>query len=51
MTLAIAQPARAAYTGTKGALHLARAAAVQPITSIVCRNNIIDHQRRRAGRS
>lgn len=51
MTLAIAQPARAAYTGSTGAIHLARSPAVQPVTSIVTRNNIIDHQRRRAGRS
>jgi hypothetical protein len=51
ITLAIAQPARAAYTGSTGAAHAARAAAVQTVTSVVTRNNIFDHQRRRAGRS
>lgn len=51
MTMAIAQPARAQYEGTTGAVHPARAAGVAPVTSIVTRNNIIDHQRRRAGRS
>lgn len=51
VTLAIANPARADYTGSTGAHHAARSAAVLPVTSIVSRNNIIDHQRRRAGRS
>jgi len=51
MTMAIAQPARAAYTGSTGAAHAARAAAMATVTSITTRNNIIDHQRRRAGRS
>lgn len=51
ITLALAQPARAAYDGTHGAHHNARAANVMPITAIQVRNNIIDHQRRRAGRS
>lgn len=51
ITMAIAQPARQAYTGSTGAAHSARGAAVQPVTSIVTRNNIFDHQRRRAGRS
>lgn len=51
ITLAIANPARQGYTGSTGAAHLARAAGVIPVTAIVCRNNIIDHQRRRAGRS
>jgi hypothetical protein len=51
ITLAIAQPARQAYTGRTGASHPARAAAIAPVTSIVTRNNIFDHQRRRAGRS
>lgn len=51
VTLAIAQPARAQYTGSTGAVHAARGAGAAVITSIVTRNNIIDHQRRRAGRS
>lgn len=51
ITLAIAQPARQAYTGDTGASHPARGAATQPVTSITTRNNIIDHQRRRSGRS
>ena len=51
VTLAIANPARQAYTGSTGAAHAARPAGILPITGIVCRNNIIDHQRRRAGRS
>jgi hypothetical protein len=51
ITLAIAQPARKQYTGKTGADHPARVAAVQPVTSIVARNNVIDHQRKRAGRS
>jgi len=51
ITLAIAQPARAEYTGTGGATHPARAAAMAPVTSIVTRNAIFDHQRRRSGRS
>jgi hypothetical protein len=51
ITLAIANPARADYTGSTGAHHVARAAAILPVTSIVTRNTIIDHQRRRAGRS
>jgi hypothetical protein len=51
VTLAIANPARAAYTGSTGAAHAARPAGILPVTGIVTRNNIIDHQRRRAGRS
>lgn len=51
ITMAIAQPARQQYTGKTGAVHAARAAALQPVTSIVTRNNVFDHQRRRAGRS
>lgn len=51
ITLGIGQPARQAYTGKTGAAHVARAAGIAPVTSIVTRNNIIDHQRRRAGRS
>lgn len=51
ITLAIANPARAEYTGTTGAVHLPRSAAILPVTSIVTRNNVFDHQRRRAGRS
>lgn len=52
ITLAIAQPARQLYTGPKTlALHAGRAASAAVVTSIVTRNNIFDHQRRRAGRS
>lgn len=51
ITLALANPARAAYTGSTGAAHAARTAAMLTVTSIVTRNNIFDHQRRRAGRS
>jgi hypothetical protein len=51
ITMAIAQPARQQYTGSTGALHPARAAGAAVVTSIVTRNNIFDHQRRRAGRS
>lgn len=51
MTLAIGQAHRQQYTGTKGAVHPDRPAAVVPVTLILVRNTIIDHQRRRAGRS
>jgi hypothetical protein len=52
ITLGIAQPARQQYTGHNGVIHAARAATIiQPLTGIVARNNIIDHQRKRAGRS
>jgi hypothetical protein len=52
LTLCIMQPARAQYTSTvTGAFHAARSAATQDVTSIVSRNTIIDHQRRRSGRS
>lgn len=47
MTMAIAQPARQAYTGSKGAAHSARAAAAQTVTSIVDRTNAFNSQRRR----
>jgi len=51
ITLAIANPARAQYTGSTGADHPARAASSLPVAAIVTRNNVFDHQRRRAGRS
>lgn len=52
MTMAIAQPARQAYTSNRtNRVFVARAANMQTVTSIVTRNNIVDHQRRRAGRS
>lgn len=51
ITLAIANPARQAYTGDTGANIPARPAGVLPVTGIVTRNGIFDHQRRRAGRS
>jgi hypothetical protein len=50
ITLGIAQPARAAYTGTAGAVHAARAAHVEPVTQLVVRNAFWDTQRRRGGR-
>jgi hypothetical protein len=46
-TWSIAQPARAAYTGRTGTQHPARAAALVPITSWICRDNHWDSQRRR----
>lgn len=51
MTMCIANPARAGYAGHNGVVHAARAATTLDVTAIVCRNNIIDHQRKRAGRS
>lgn len=51
ISLAIAQPARAAYTGSSGTAHLARAAATQLVTQLVVRNGFWDNQRRRGGRS
>jgi len=51
ITLAIGNPARQAYTGSTGAVHPARSATALAVTSVVTRNNIFDHQRRRAGRS
>lgn len=47
ITLALAQPARATYTGTTGTVHPARTAAAQAVTSITVRNAIFDSQRRR----
>jgi hypothetical protein len=51
MGLAIAQPARAAYTGTSGTAHPARAATTQLVTEVIVRNALWDNQRRRGGRS
>lgn len=51
ITLALANPARQAYVGSTGVNHAARVAAMLPVTSIVTRNAVFDHQRRRAGRS
>lgn len=51
LTLTLAQPARASYTGATGTPHAARAASTLDVTAIICRNGIIDHQRKRAGRS
>ena len=51
LTMCIMQPARQAYTGTTGAAHAARAAGTVDVAAIVSRNTIIDHQRRRSGRS
>jgi hypothetical protein len=47
LTLCIAQPARAGYTGRKGAIHLARPANTQTVTAITDRNNLFNSQRRR----
>lgn len=49
-TLSIANPARQAYTGKKGAAHGARAAGITNVTSIVSRNVNLKSQRRRAFR-
>jgi hypothetical protein len=51
LTLCLAQPARQQYTGSTGTVHSARAASTLDVTAIATRNNIIDHQRKRAGRS
>lgn len=51
MTMCIANPARQQYTGSTGTTHAARSATTLDVTAIVARNNIIDHQRKRAGRS
>lgn len=47
MTLSIAQPARQQYVGKTGANHLARAANIVNVTSIVSRINAAGSQRRR----
>lgn len=47
ITMAIGQPARAQYTGTTGTLHPARAATSTQVTSVLCRDNHFDTQRRR----
>jgi hypothetical protein len=46
-TQVLLQPARAAYTGTSGAQHPARAAGSLPLTNMVVRDNHWDSQRRR----
>lgn len=46
-TLVIGQPARAAYVGSTGTSHAARAATSQPVTSLLVRDNHWDSQRRR----
>lgn len=51
ITLAIGQFQRDAYDGPNGVHHDARGDNTVTVTSIVTRNNVIDHQRRRAGRS
>jgi len=48
LTLCLARPARAAYTGKTGTAHAARPAGTLPITAIVAENNVWDTQRRRA---
>ncbi len=47
ITMAIGQPARAAYTGSTGTFHAARVAQSTPVTSVLCRDNHFDSQRRR----
>lgn len=47
LTFALALPARAAYTGSTGTQHPARAARTQQITQQVVRDNHFDSQRRR----
>jgi hypothetical protein len=47
LVLVIGQPARAAYTGSTGALHPARVAGSTPITSAATRDDHWDSQRRR----
>lgn len=51
ITMCLANPARQQYTGSTGTVHAARSATTVDVTAIVARNNIIDHQRKRAGRS
>lgn len=51
IALGIGNPERNLYTGTTGAVHAHRPSGIVPVTSITVRNAIIDHQRRRAGRS
>lgn len=46
-TMVIAQPARAAYTGSTGTLHPARAAGSVPVTALLCRDNHWDSMRKR----
>jgi hypothetical protein len=47
LTLALGQPARAAYVGSTGTSHPARIAQSTPVTALVVRNNTWDSQRRR----
>jgi hypothetical protein len=51
MTLCIAQPHREQYTGSTGTNHAERPASTLDVTAITARNNVLDHQRKRAGRS
>lgn len=52
ITLALANPERNQYVSPiTGANHLHRDAVMKAITEVKCRNAIIDHQRKRAGRS
>lgn len=48
LTLVLAHPARAAYTGKTGTAHPARGAGVVPVTGIFVENVVWDTQRRRA---
>jgi hypothetical protein len=47
MTWSLAQPARAAYTGSTGTAHPARSAGTVPLTSWATKDNHWDSQRRR----
>lgn len=51
ITLGVGNPERLAYTSANGTAHAHRPSGIVPVTSVVVRNTIIDHQRRRAGRS
>jgi hypothetical protein len=46
-TMVIGQKARAAYIGSTGTAHPARAATSTPVVSLSCRNNTWDSQRKR----
>jgi hypothetical protein len=48
VTLAIANPARAAYAGRRGRAIPARAAGIVPVTSVLARLTALTSQRRRS---
>jgi hypothetical protein len=51
MTLCLAHPARAGYTGETGTVHAARAAGSVAVTALVSRLAVFSTQRRRAGKT